>query len=172
MRVKERVKEWVYEWLGRRRSRAHIEEEWKRHHTIALLSCEYIGFLLLSVSIYFLREGKFTFHYFFLALALLYLSNWAPDLLYLFFKLVRRDRSYIPSHKRKYTHGYAGLFFWTFFTCLVSLTFAEIFWVMVFTSLAFTGYWLHLTTDKVELFVDRIAEFVERALKGEENEKR
>jgi hypothetical protein len=167
-RIKERIKERIYEQLGRKRSKKHIESEWQRHNSIALKSCEYIGILLFMVCIYFLSEGIFTFQYFFLSLGILYISHWMPDFLYLFSKALMNDRTYIPSHKRKYSHGIVGLFSWTLLIFLLSYLYADVFWCIILTALAFVGYWTHLMTDKVELFIDKLAEFFEKALREEE----
>ncbi len=169
MKIKEKVKDWVYEWLGRARSKKHIEREWKRHNNIALKSCEYIGVLLFLITLYFFTEGIFAFHFFLFSIFILYISVWAPDFLYLLGKILRNDKSYVPTHKRKFTHRYPGLISWAVFISVISLLLTDIFWCIINTMLAFIGYWLHLSTDKVESFVDRIAEFIETSMR-EKNE--
>ena len=88
-----------------------------------------------------------------------------PDLLYLLSNFVRRRKIYVPTYKRKYSHSSVGLLTWTFFVFFVLNVFAEVFWTILITALAFIGYWLHLATDRVELFVDRVAEFFEKAVR-------
>lgn len=160
----------IKELLANKVSEEHIEEETRRHHAMAVKTCEYIGLLLLVVTIYFLGEGKFYFLQFFECMLLLYISHWMPDFLFLFSNAIRREKVYLPSHKRKFSHSSIGLIAWTCIASVFSFfLMQDIFWWIVATSLAFTGYWIHLATDKVELFVDKIAEFVEESFK-EKNE--
>ncbi len=165
MKLRERIENFAYEWIGKGRSKAHIRSEFERHNEVALKACEYLGMLLLALVIYFYGEGKFYFFHFFAALLILYISAWAPDALYLLGNFVKREKKYIPTHRRKYSHGLPGLFLWTCAIGAAGFFLTEIFWAIIFAALAFTGYWLHLATDKVELFVDKIAEFVEKTFK-------
>lgn len=165
-RVLEKVLEFVREWQGKKISKHHVYEEFKRHNSIALKACEYVGIFPFALSLYFLSEGKFYFHYFLLSIFVIYISTWAPDFLYILANFIKRKKDYIPTHKRKYSHSSFGLILWTLGVASVLLIFAiEIFWVILISSLAFIGYWLHLATDKVELFVDKVAEFLEEAVK-------
>ncbi len=165
MSLRSKAEDFVYEWMGKGRSKLHIRKEFERHNKIAVKACEYLGTLLLLLVIYLYGNGEFCFHYFFIALALLYISAWLPDFLYLFGNVIKREKRYIPTHKRKYSHGYLGIFSWSVFVFLLSYKLTDIFWSIIFASIAFIGYWLHLVTDKIELFIDRIAEFVEKAFK-------
>ena len=160
------LKDFAYEWNGKKRSKSHIDSEFKRHNTIAIRSCEYLGIFPFALALYFLGEGKFYFHYFFLSLIVLYISNWAPDFLYLMSNFIKRRKTYIPTHKRKYSHSTLGLVSWSIaIGFILSLFLTNVFWIIIISSFAFIGYWLHLAVDKVELFVDKIVEFFEKAVK-------
>jgi len=160
------IKNFAYEWIGRKKSKNHIECEFKRHNEVAIKSCQYLGLFLFALCVYFLGHGKFYFHYFFLSIFVLYISNWAPDFLYLLGNFIKRQKTYVPTQKRKYSHSTLGLISWSItVTFILSFFINEIFWVIIIFSLAFIGYWLHLATDRVEVFVDKIAEFFEKAMK-------
>ncbi len=164
--LEKKVKVKIKELLANKVSEKHIEEEAIRHHATAVKACEYIGLLLLAVTIYFLGEGKFYFLQFFECMFLLYISHWMPDFFFLFSNLICRKKVYLPSHKRKFSHSSIGLIAWTCIASVFSFfLMQDIFWWIVATSLAFTGYWIHLATDKVELFIDKVAEFVEKSFK-------
>ncbi len=161
-----RVKNFVYEWIGKKRSISHINAEFRRHNDIALKACEYLGIFPFALTIYFLGEGYFYIHYFFLSIIVLYISAWAPDVLYLASNILKGKKTYIPTHKRKYSHSTFGLVMWTLSAGIVFYLFVEnTFWLILISSFAFIGYWLHLAIDKVELFVDRVAEFFEKAVR-------
>ena len=61
-KLKEEVKNFIYEWMGKARSKRHITREFQRHNSVALKACEYLGILILALCIYFLGEGIFYFH--------------------------------------------------------------------------------------------------------------
>ena len=119
------IKNFAYEWIGKKRSKNHIECEFKRHNEIAIKSCEYLGLFPFALSLYFLGEGKFYFHYFFLSIFVLYISNWAPDFLYLMSNFIKRKKIYIPTQKRKYSHSALGLVSWS-----VAVTFILSFFII------------------------------------------
>ncbi len=155
----------IYEWLGRKRTKKHIVEEMRRHYSVALHFIKYASiFYLLIIAYYYFNEKILLLNLYLISISVFFVSSFAPDLLYLAWKIVRNNKSYVPSEKRIYSHSMFGL---SVYAAAVLLLFLPLGMVTAVTAstFAFFGYWIHITTDKVELIIDKIKEFIKSSIK-------
>ncbi len=162
--MRDSVKNFIYEWLGKKRSKRHIENEFKRHYGLAIRSSKYIFALYALFAVYYATRGVFIFDLLAASFLIYLFSSLAPDIFYLVWKVLRNDRSYVPSEKRIYSHRLRGMLAYSAAVFLVFLP-AGALKAGVLAFFAFLGYWVHLTTDRIELVIDRAKRFVERSMK-------
>jgi small-conductance mechanosensitive channel len=164
--MKERIKNFLHELLDKKVSKKHIEEEWERHLEVAKKSVEYFFTFLALITIYvFFTYEVLIVDLVAASLFILFISNFMPDIFYIVWKILRNDKSYIPSIKRIYSHRSIGLITYTFSIFMLFNLFFDIKFSLAAAFFAFVGYWSHLATDRVELFVDYLKDFFEKIIK-------
>ncbi|NOZ81720.1 MAG: hypothetical protein GXO63_01055 [Candidatus Micrarchaeota archaeon] len=162
--MKEKVRDFIYEWLGRKRTKRHIDNEFTRHYRIAASSSKYIFTIFFLFTLYYWFRGINVFDVFFASLVVYFFSSFAPDIFYLVWKIIRNDKSYIPSEKRIYSHRFHGMLVYALFIFFLFLPLGTV-KACVVSFFAFLGYWVHLTTDRIELLIDRGRKFFERVFR-------
>lgn len=160
-----KIVSFIHHWLGRKVTQAHIKNEMKRHYAVALTSAKYLAAACIFAAVYFFTEGIFLFDIFAIALIIFFVSSFIPDIAYLLWKFLIGDKSYIPSEKRKYSHRTIGLLAYSASLVLLFGTITSFNKSLIIAFFAFLGYWAHIATDKVELIIDRLKEFLEKSIK-------
>lgn len=162
--MNKRIKNFIHKWLGEKVTKQHIDEEFIRHYKIAIKSIKYSILPFAVIIVYYAFNGIFLFDLLILSFFFYFISSFAPDALYMITKIIKNDKTYTPSEKRIYSHRFFGLIIYSliiFFILDIFLTFYK---SLIIAFFSFIGYWIHLTTDKVELIIDKIKKTFEETV--------